>query len=349
MMSKETLENLFVKDKYSFEGISGIIRTQKEMEKDMSEPFAIDPRNNTITIFCPTRMKRPNNYSNVSSNDENGECPICQGKTTPIIAYRELKDGSYAFVNENLFPILNPDGTRESTNLQQGIYGIHLLVWPTTQHKDIHELSPEAHAVCFELMADLESRLQATADRNVFPAGHFQVIKNTGKAVGGSLSHGHYQVGFMNKLPRKIEDDKRFLEEQGESFAQYLLRENTGQLQIKDYDSVVSITPSFMRRPLDAIICPKDTNVQLLGELNGSQYFDFARATSEAASALSVLMPKMGREFAYNLVFHTGPIGTMYIEVLPYTQEEGGFEKAGLNVCQNSPEISTRLYREAIN
>ena len=73
---------------------------------------------------------------------------------------------------------------------------------------------------------------------------------------------------------------------------------------------------------------------------------DFSRAAIDVTRALHKIMPGMGREFAYNFVFHTGNIGTMYLEVLPYTQEDGGYEKAGLNVCLMLPEDCTKIYRE---
>jgi hypothetical protein len=38
----------------------------------------------------------------------------------------------------------------------------------------------------------------------------------------------------------------------------------------------------------------------------------------------------------------------MYVEVLPWTQEMGGYEQLGIFLCQNTPETSVKHYRELI-
>jgi galactose-1-phosphate uridylyltransferase len=308
-----------------------------------SDSYAVDPRDDSVTIFCSARNKRPNGYVNSNGEKQNTEapCPLCDEsiETTPIILSRKLRKGVYAFVNENLYPFLTPQGSRDM--IGDGIVrGAHFLIWPTTEHRDIHEISYRDHVVSFELMADLESRLIESG------LEHVQFIKNTGKVVGGSVEHGHYQAAGMNVFPMRIQNDVDFLEKSKESFVKYLSRENPKDFKLKDYGSVSLVVPYFMRRPFNAIIYPNDFSVNSLRDLGKEQRKDFARATSDIANVLSRLMPSIEKEFAYNFVFHTGPIGTMYIEVLPYTQGEGGFEKAGLSVCQSNPEIAVREYRQ---
>lgn len=365
-LSEENLEKLLARNQFSdifyaanfspdsWRGIFKIMKRLEGIQKDGSESFAFDPRTKSPVIFSPKRMKRPNHYN------EKKRCPICEGDTTPIIHRKRLGLDLYSFVNLNLFSFLNPDGTPNSRDKDELLRGINLLVWPTTQHKDIHQISYDDNVVCMEVLADLEWLLQRSADRNIFPLtqgrdesisdnyryGYVQIIKNTGRLVGGSIEHGHYQVGFLNTIPRKIEEDVDFLNRRGVSFAEYMLNENPSDLKIREYDSAVVLTPYFMRRPLEAMIIPKDTSRNNLHTAWDRKWCrDFGRATADIAFALSEIMPEIGKEFAYNFVFHTGPVGTMYIEVLPYTQEEGGFEKAGLSVCQSSPNLSTELYK----
>lgn len=307
-----------------------------------SDSYAIDPRDDSITIFCSARNKRPNGYVNGNGEKQNTEapCPLCDEiiETTPIILSSKLRKGVYAFVNENLYPFLSPNGC--SDMIGDGIIsGAHFLIWPTTEHKDIHEISYKDHTVSFELMADLESRL---IERGF---DHVQFIKNTGKIVGGSVEHGHYQAAGMNVFPKKIQNDVDFLEKSKESFVKYLSRENPENLKLRDYGSLSLVVPYFMRRPLNVIIYPNDFSISSLRGLGKEQRKDFARATSDISDVLSRLMPSIEKEFAYNFVFHTGPVGTMYIEILPHTQGEGGFEQAGLSVCQSSPKLSTELYK----
>jgi hypothetical protein len=73
------------------------------------------------------------------------------------------------------------------------------------------------------------------------------------------------------------------------------------------------------------------------------------RGWSEAARAFQELMPKMGKEYAYNALVHTGPGAGLYVEFLPYTQEDGGYEKLGLWVCQESPEGAADVLRKTIS
>lgn len=334
-LSKEKLEELLIK---SENPIKDAVKYYEE-NCIMPESYARDPRNGAITIFCPNRCKRPDNYNGneIKPRGDQKSCPICEGNTSPVLMTKPLPSGAYAFINENIYPFLNPEGTPNNKDTPS-ISGINLLLWPTNEHKDIQEMSPEDHAVSFEMLGELESILKNKHK-------HVQIIKNTGKAVGGSIEHGHYQIAGLSFYPKKIEEDILFLNEGGISFAQYMLNQTPQELKIKEYSSAVVLTPYFMRRPLDALIIPKNPLLDSVRKMDKQQILDFARATSDIASALSNIMPRMKKEFAYNFVFHTGPLGTMYIEVLPYTQEEGGFEKSGLNVCQSSPEISTELYK----
>ena len=343
-LSKQGLERLLATNQFSdipnpleWQGIKEIIRRTSPRQEQTD--FVIDPRTNEIVVYSPNRACRKENHDNPD------DCPICIGNTTPVLLTKEFEDGSYCFANINSNPFLNPDG--------KGLRGANFLVWPSTKHKDIHEISYEDHTVCLELIAELEYNLYTTSEFDGIPAfqkntrkyGHVQIIKNKGKAVGGSLEHGHYQLAFINKLPRKIQQDKEFLEQRGVSFAQYMLNENPKELQIKDYDSAVLITPYLMRRPLEALLIPKNTTKNYLHSNEKDELKNLARALTDITNTLSRTMPGIGKDFAYNLVFHTGPIGTMYIEILPYTQEEGGFEKSGLSVCQSNPRLSTEMYK----
>ena len=58
-------------------------------------------------------------------------------------------------------------------------------------------------------------------------------------------------------------------------------------------------------------------------------------------------MNRIGREPAYNITINNGPGAALYIEILPYTQETGGFEHLGLWVCQdNVNNVAKNLKRE---
>ncbi len=343
--------NLFkdMEEPYDMEDIGRIIKNEI---CTLPESYSVDPRTGTVVIYVPGRAKRPHDnghYKNEKDQEKKTcnikTCPIDRGDTTPIIMHKPLPSGSYAFINENMFPFIIPDGIPDVLVTGKRLKGFHLLVWPTTKHEDIHEMDYKDHAVTFELLGDLERQLK---EEQGFSDWHFQVIKNTGAAVGGSLEHGHYQASFTNWMPKRIIEDKNFLDIQGISFVGHLIESNPQDLLIKSYGSFDAVIPYCMRRPLDAVIYPKDKRISNIADMEPSHRIDLAKALCELTSALSVMMPGMEKEFAYNLVFHTGLVGTMYIEVLPYTQQEGGFERAGLNVCQSTPKMSAQMYKDSL-
>jgi len=156
------------------------------------------------------------------------------------------------------------------------------------------------------------------------------------------------QIIHTNILPKAIADDAAFLRRSGEPFTSFLLRENPEELLVKDYECISAVTPYFMKRPLDAIVAVKDVSKSSLHELHADDMDSLAAALSDLAGAVVRLMPKLNRELAYNLVFHTGPIGGLYVEVLPLTQVLGGYEKMGLYLCDGLPSQSANMLREEI-
>ena len=309
--------------------------------------YAVDPRDNSVTIFSPGRNSRVNGYFKKPVEKTNGitDCPICDEdkSTTPIFSYKQIGDSDYAFVNENLYPFLSGEGTPGYSSEETKVSGANFLVWSSMYHRDIHEMEAHEHAASFELIGDLERKLLAKGFK------HVQTIKNTGRAVGGSIEHGHYQVSGMSIVPARIQNDARLLRDRNMSFVGLLALVNGKEFEVKEYDSVKVVVPYYMRRPFDAIIYPKQKGLTLVGNMDEKLREDFSRATIDITKALHDIMPGRGKEFAYNLVFHTGKIGTMYLEVLPYTQQEGGYEKAGLNVCQMLPEDCAGIYRDFLN
>jgi hypothetical protein len=68
----------------------------------------------------------------------------------------------------------------------------------------------------------------------------------------------------------------------------------------------------------------------------------------DGISGMLGALADLRRPPAYNVIFHTGPGAGIYLEFLPYTQEVGGFEQAGLWSCQANPETCAGRLREFI-
>jgi galactose-1-phosphate uridylyltransferase len=249
----------------------------------------------------------------------------------------------------------------EKSNLgSRPAFGMHFLQWTSSWHdRDWHNLSAPDRVVVMGRLAALERILLTTSGDFMPPSsmsdgkqgyyGFVSIIKNGGRLVGGSLSHGHQQITFSNFLPRRILDNLDFKQKKGEVFSSFLLRENPAELCIYDYGTAVLMVPYFMRRPYDMLLAIKDTQKSYLHELTEAEIGAVSDAWHDAIELMRLVMPQIGREVAYNVVTHNGPGAGLYFEFLPYTQELGGIERLGLSVCQADPYTVSRQLRSMID
>jgi galactose-1-phosphate uridylyltransferase len=170
-------------------------------------------------------------------------------------------------------------------------------------------------------------------------SGFVTVIKNYGAPVGGSLEHGHQQIGWNNIMPRSYYNNWCFYNRHDMYFSEYMLRENPLALTVKEYGQARLIVPYFMKRPYNLLLLFHDVGKQYLCELDPEELDCLGDALNEVTRLYQEVMPRIGKELAYNVVFHNGPGAGFYVEFLPYTQETGGFEHLGLWVCQSMPEL----------
>jgi galactose-1-phosphate uridylyltransferase len=336
----------------------------------------IDPRNGERILYSKARARRPHDPSRKShhtptstlpAHDPN--CPICQGKTTGLLDITPLSRG-VTFINKNLFPVVfpsrratpppevRPDPKRVRTRGYPAS-GAHYLQWVSSRHdRDLHSSPLGDLTIMLSRLAHFEKCLvsdpQAPFPRIDLPdrepvRGHVGIIKNFGRSVGGSLVHGHQQIVHTNVLPRRLEDDARFLERTGISYAAHLLEDNPESLTIKEYGKIKLITPYCLRRPLEALILPTRPERRYLHDFTKTEISQLARALRDATQTVVNLLGQLHREPAYNLVFHSGVSGTFYVEILPHTQEMGGYEQMGLYLCQGTARTSTEDYRQTLS
>jgi len=327
--------------------------TREEIDSYLPDGLCrIDPRNGDRILYHSSRGRRP--HDNVPESGQEipeRECTICQGNTTGVIDVAELSEG-FTFINKNLFPILYPF---EDEGV---ISGLHLLQWTSSLHdRDWHNMPQDDRVIVMERLAALERTLlagssqlpsarggRAGGDQHAFVI----IIKNYGHLVGGSLIHGHQQIAFSNVQPRHFRDNARFKREHGETFSAYMLRETTSELVIKDYGPALLVVPAFMRRPFDMMLLLKDTGKAYLHQLDDAELEAVAEGWHDGIRAMREVMPRMGREIAFNVINNNGPGAGLYVEFLPYTQEIGGVEHLGLFVCQELPEQAAAHLREVV-
>lgn len=334
--------------------------------------YETDPRNGDRVVFNSARTRRPHDNRPVTVQEDqlDRSCLICQGRTTGIVDLAPLSEG-FTFINKNLFPAFYPF-RRQSDELDQELqkgtqepdssrgsgrsFGMHFLQWTSSFHdRDWHNLPLADAVVVMERLAVLERKLLSGTDGLLGGSGaretdplsqkaYVLITKNYGRLVGGSLIHGHQQIGLSNIMPRRFEDNRRFFEQNGQVFSHFMQHTNPADLMIKDYGPAMLLVPYFMRRPYNMMLLMKDPTKGYLHQLGDHELSAVAEGWGDAIRAIRQIMPGIGRELAYNVVTHNGPGAGLYFEFLPYTQEHGGFEQLGLIICQGNPvDVASHL------
>ena len=343
----------------TWECVAKVIKSEESIEKNKPNYAIRNPLTGKIIVYDNSRLKRPENHG------KNLECQICNGNTTLVVLAGEGYPAP--FINLNMFPYFHPNTT--PLDEEDILIGGSFLEFLTTEHKEIHQISYEEHDSCLKLMKQFENDLGTKITYGIKEhPGHFSIFKNTGKNAGASLEHGHYQITFTNELSSSMLKDSGYLHTKRETFAKHIQNKAKEQnLIIKDYDSVQTIVPYFARIPLQAMIILKE-NVERIADIDNKILKDLSRATIDLTRCLYYLMPGLGKELAYNTIFHTGslngalkdnsvfktgsPIGSlgrMYLEFSPFTQIYAGLEKIGIDVCQLDPKTSAKIYRNTID
>ncbi len=377
-LDKETLEGLVQTSRMedsSVEELFDLFRAEETMNKFSPEgDCEIDPRDGTLVLYNSARAKRPHDHASSAGEPEHSveadeNCPVCNGKTTGVIDSAELSEG-YTFINKNLFPIIHPHEKIEPRHLRgtafhdpmymgRRAYGLHFLQWTSSyHHKDWHNMPLEDCLIALKRLAALEHKLLFESHNLMPSSNHFtsakktygfvSIIKNFGKLVGGSLHHGHQQIAFSNVMPRRFYNDWFFYERRGQKFSEFLLKRNSPELKVRDYGEAELVVPYFMKRPYDMMLLMKDSSKQYLCELTPAELRSMAEGWRDAVWATLEILPQLGKDTAYNLTVNNGPGAGIYLEILPYTQETGGFERLGMWVCQNTPSNVAEALRATL-
>jgi len=315
---------------------------------------SVDPRSGLRIIYSTARERRPHDHPPAPPPPP-GECVVCAGKTSDVIDVADLSEG-VTFVNLNHYPLVFPLMTPPFREIRgrepkgQGT-GVHLLQWTSSLHgRDLHNMPPEDIAVVVSRLGALEDTFyqggEGMPEIRDGQHGHVGIVKNVGRLVGSSVEHGHQQIVHTNVRPLALALDAEFERRTREPFSRMLLRKNPESLTLGDYDGLFRLlVPWFMQRPLEMMIVCRKRDVRDLCDLDGEGRLALARALRDAAEAVTTLMPAMGREVAWNLTVHNGISDGLYVEILPYTQERGGYEALGVYLCAGTPATSAERIR----
>jgi len=322
--------------------------------------YQIDPRNGDRIIYNSARARRPHYYeepeNEMETDEENlNQTPsiISEGKTTGVIDVADLSEG-FTFINFNLYPMVYPfqnfkgqygfnssiDAEKSSYPESSPVAGLHFLQWTSSfQDVDFHNMPIKDSVIVMNRLSKLEEVLlnRKLSDTNSDKKeGYVTIIKNCGDLVGGSIAHGHQQIALSTIVPRRVRDLVNFQESYGKLFAQHMLEVTPKDLIIRDYGEAVLLVPYFMRRPYDMMLFLKNTSRRHLFELNQKEIKAVSRGWRDGIILMRTMLRALNKEIAYNIVTCNGQGSGLSFDFLPYTQEMGGFEHAGIFVCQGS-------------
>ena len=327
---------------------------------------AVDPRDGHPVLFNPARATRPHD----NRPGQGADCIVCSGRVTRAVDVAGLSQG-FTFINKNLYPAVHPTGQSGGQSGgkpagplagapdDQCVFGLHFLQWTSSVHdRDFHNMPARDREVVLDRLALLERVLLTTAVGHMPEnsawgdasptAGFVVVIKNRGHLVGGSVAHGHQQIAFTNVMPGRFAENLRFERTHGKKYAAHILERTPADLVVADHGEATLLVPYFMRRPYDMQLVVRDTSRRYLHQLSAKERSALARGLRDGIRAMATVLEEAGRDLAYNIVTHSGPGAGLYLEFLPYTQEQGGLERLGLHVCQATPGQAAARLRAAL-
>lgn len=206
------LEDLVGKD-LSVPEIEQLVRAQKIRA---AKRYVVDPRTGTETLYKDLK------YLLEKVDDQEKPCRVCEGKMPQVVMSRRLTNGQYTFVtlDENAF--LDIDGAYSFSRENPQLRGIDLVLWLTSEHKDLMDMSIEDLSTSIRLLGQLERNLLNNRYLSV------QVVKNSSAVT----PHPGFEISATNKSPKRINDETGFSMREGTSFATHVLS-NSENLVVK--------------------------------------------------------------------------------------------------------------------
>lgn len=309
------------------------------------------PASGLPILYSPARGHRPRTHGKPDR-----DCPICGGNiTVPVDIWTLDKDPEeFGFINKNLYPAVFPFQDLPPDKRAESSWGLHFLLWPSCRHQQrFATLPPRQACLSLERLALLEKILlnpsgnDSSADSSR-QNGFFNIIKNEGSAVGGSIAHDHFQMIYTLTEPLSFRQDRFFLQHHPAGLADYLRQNMPPSLILgENKDWILGVNP-FMSRPGELLLLPRENPAAFLHTLSFNQLMNLTELLQTilgwAPLYFNTVFPS--RQVAFNLVFHNSGAGAFFVEYLPFTQNNGGYEKQGFYICQDSPEKSAQFYKD---
>jgi UDPglucose--hexose-1-phosphate uridylyltransferase len=306
----------------------------------------LDPLTRAWTLFSEARSVAPAFASARAEADEGmAPDPFLRGRerfAPQTLHQAAADDGWQVRVVPNRAPVATIEG--DATPHPDGFYdrmdgvGAHEVVIETAGPEPLEDLPlggiQKVIAAWKFRMLDLmrDPRLRS-----------FTVVKNVGRAAGGTAPHAVSQVVALAVVPpllkRKLEIAREFYVAKKRSIFEDLLHEEvrTGRRLVYENNGFAVLCPYASRAPFELAIYPK----RQCPDFHGLSDQELAQLSDALRTVLRKLMAALDHA-PYNLLLHTAPSRTKrpdqwttierdfrwHIEIVPRLQPIGGIELA---------------------
>lgn len=302
---------------------------EKRKATDMSE---FEKKFNQEVMIAKSREKRP------FISKENATCPFCfsqQESLAPSLLEKWEEGELWAKVIANKYPI---------TGKQQE-QGIHDVVIDTIKHLERPYTFTTSH---WEgLLTIIQERWHQLM--KIDTIAFIQVFKNDGVEAGASISHSHWQIVALKKIPRRIEHH----------YKQYKVNTSLCYLcHLKQYQEGVTIkedkywtiwVPPAPEFPFEVWLIPKK-HCQHYGELSLNEIASLGKHMKKILEGYEHIQ----QGIAYNICFMSGDIKKkwdyhFYIKIVMRIGRIAGFEIAtGCHILTQDPKEYAQVLKKNI-
>ena len=298
------------------------------MSKLIEKPFS-----NSSVIFADNRTSRPH----IMPNDHTTLCPFClenERLLEQVWMERSLLENESIRIVNNKYPICDTQGE---------LYGVHDVVIDTVDHvKRPIDFSVKHWCALLEIMQERWKILSKDSRINFI-----QIFKNYGVKAGASISHSHWQIVGLEKLPAIIYQEQIAMFNSNNKCLLCELIENLDtQYCIEENELFVSIAPENSIYPYETWLIPKQ-HYKNYGDLPKSTLDELGRLLKKILMTYELCIPNM----QYNICFMSGELEAPYhffVKIFPRTGNVAGFELAtGCYINIMDPKEHMKQMQEA--
>lgn len=326
-----------------------------------------DPVVDRWVIIADNRGRRPQDFEIAPRRSAGRLCPFCEGNEseTPgeVLCVREPHSspngpGWRIRVVPNKFPAVWEAERGEITDRDDGLHqagpgqGIHEVIIESPRH--VSSLTQLTGDEIILVLQTYRRRFQALESHPGLSS--VMLFKNMGAEAGASLEHVHSQLIALPMIPTlqaaELQGAKARFDASGRCvFCRMLRSDGVSPRGVLVSDRFTAFCPFASRFGYETWILP-NRHASHFSAITDDEIRDLADVLPKVLKAVETAV----RPPAYNLVFHTAPLGGpplehyhWHIEVLPAFARAAGFEwGSGFHINPVYPEQAAQELRQTL-